>query len=136
MTHDKNDCEFVVCFGALASSFGRPRHPRQPPCEAGAAAGFCENKSVQNFLGELQTQFRAKFSGHGLPNRAFLNFTRPEKKHLVLPVFWRPPFFFFKSAIFDLAPFWGSPSGRFSAIFGQTVFFRFPPGPKIPRFCL
>merc|ERR1712051_493432 len=92
MTHDKNDCEFVVCFGALASTFGRPRRPRQPPCEAGAAAGICEKKVSKHFRENYRNSFGPSFPGMVCQTLFFRILPAP-KKHPVLLVFWRPPEF-------------------------------------------
>ena len=42
----KFDYEFVSHFGALASTFGRPGHPRQPPAKQELPQAFVK-KSVQ-----------------------------------------------------------------------------------------
>ena len=125
--------EFVSPFGALASTFGRPRRPGQPPCEAGAAAGICEKMS-KNFRENYRNSFGPSFAGMACQTLFFR--ILPAPKNTLFCLCFGAPRIFSKPRFSTLAPFLGSPSGRFSPIFGQTVFFRFPPGPKIPRFCL
>merc|ERR1712051_864714 len=111
MTHDKNDCEFVVCFGALASSFGRPRHPRQPPCEAGAAAGICEKKVSKTFRENYRHSFGPSFPGMACQT-LFCRILPAPKNTLFCLCFGAPPDVS-KPRFLTLAPFLGSPSGRF-----------------------
>ena len=78
MTRNKNDCEFVVRFGALASSFGRPRHPGHPPCEAGAAAGICEKNVSKTFRENYRNSFGPSFPGMACQT-LFFRFFPPRK---------------------------------------------------------
>ena len=179
----KFDYEFVSHFGALASTFGRPGHPRQPPAKQELPQAFVKTKVSENFRENYRNSFGPSFAGMACQTLFFRILPAPKNTLFCLcfgapRIFSKPrfstnpifglavgPFFrdfrpncvfqisarsentpilpviwclsnFFKTTIFDLTPFLGSPSGRFSPIFGQTVFFRFPPGPKIPRFCL
>merc|ERR1712051_1131018 len=112
MTHDKHDCEFVVCFGALASSFGRPRHPRQPPCEAGAAAGICENKKMsKTFRENYRHSFGPSFPGMACQTLFFR--ILPAPKNTLFCLCFGAPRIFSKPRFSILTTFLGSPSGRF-----------------------
>ena len=132
--NDKNDYEFVVCFGALVSTFGRPRRLDNPPAKQELPQAFVKTKVSKNFRENYRNSFGPSFPGMACQTLFFR--ILPAPKNTLFCLCFGAPRIFSKPRFSTLTPFWGSPSGRFSPIFGQPVFFRFPPGPKIPRFCL
>ena len=124
--------EFVSPFGALASTFGRPRRPGQPPCEAEAAAGICEKMS-KNFRENYRNSFGPSFPGMACQTLFFRILPAP-KNTLFCLCFGAPPDFF-KTTIFDFSPIFGLAIGPFFTRFSaKRCFSDFRPVRKYPDF--